>query len=57
MSTITEKIKGCVSPYELMYMVDEILYHIETLEEQNASLSGLGIQSTEGMHETTEGEA
>ena len=53
MSTITEKIKGCVSPYELMYMVDEILYHIETLEAENVALAG--IQSTEDMHKTTEG--
>ena len=53
MSTITEKIKECISPYDLMYMLDEILQHIETLEAENVALAG--IRSTEDTHKTTEG--
>ena len=48
-------LKECVNPYDLLYMLEDIIQHIESLEEQNASLSRLGIQSTEDMHETTEG--
>jgi hypothetical protein len=36
-------------------MLEDIIQHIESLEAENASLSRLGIQSTEDMHETTEG--
>ena len=54
MSTILDKMKECVNPYDLLYMLEDIIQHVESLEEQNASLSRLGIRSMEDMHETTE---